>query len=665
MKIPKRYYYFLVIYAFITVCFYPQQKDTLITTDKFEELLEDATSENEESQIYDLIEELLHNPIYLNTASVNDLLRIPLLDIQSARAIIHRRNLLGGIYKPEDLQNIVGAEREIIDRILPFLKLGDKSEGSFFDSFTDQFSNLKLNFRSRIMEDLQLRNGFSTGKFEGSRLKFYNRLKINAGEKVYAGILFEKDAGEKSISDFSSFHMKVKDIFIFNTVILGNYIFEFGQGLAIWSPYSFSKGTNAVNILSKGASNAATYTSADENQFFRGATFKLGIGPFLIAPFFSSNQKDASIDSLSGRITSLSLDGLHRTKLELSKENSINEFVFGTSIDFNSIPGTKLGILYYQTKYSSPFEMDNPLKSAGNRFEFLSGSHSVFLNDLYLCGEVAYNMSSIASIHNLIFSPDRNLSLLFSFRNFPHNYINLHASSFGEKGTAQNEVGFYTGIRLRTEYGTFNIYYDQFKFPIASSSYSFSSTGNDFLFYYTNKIFRNTEIRLKYKNETKEIIEIIDDETGLVKRSQQNYRAELNFVPSDFIQMRTRFELVHLTKTTQQPMEKGFLLFQELKYEPFNKLIIYGRIIFFSTDSYDSRIYEFENDLTGVMTNPALYGEGIRWYLMVRYTVTMGMNLSLKYSELYKPNERYLGSGYSEISGNLDNRISFQVDFSF
>lgn len=665
MKISIRSYSIAVIYSFITVYCFPQQKDTLVTTDIFEDLLEDATSEVEESQIYDLIENLMHNPIHLNTATINDLLKIPLLDIQIARAIIDRRNFLGGIYKSEDLQNIAGVERGLIDRILPFLKLGDKYERSFLDSFTDQFSNLKLNFRSRILEDLQLRDGFSTGKFEGSRLKFYNRLKINSGDKIYAGFLFEKDAGEKSFNDFSSFYLKVNDISIFNTILLGDYIFEFGQGLSIWSPYSFSKGINAVNIQEKGVSNAAAYTSADENQFLRGAAFQLAVGPFMITPFFSSNKKDASLDSLSGQITSLSMDGLHRTLSELSKENSINELVFGSSIEFNSIPDTKLGILYYQTKYSSAFEKNNPLKSAGNRFEFLSGSYSIILNNLYFSGEIAYNISSIASINNAVFMPDRNLSFLISFRNFPHNYFNPHAGSFGEKGTAQNEIGFYTGLQLRTEYGTFNIYYDQYKFPLAGSSYNFSSTGNDFLFYYTYKILRNSEIRLKYKNESKEIIEIINDESGLVNRSQQNFRVELSFIPVNFINMRTRFELVHLAQTTNKPMEKGFLLFQELKCQPVKKLSIYGRIVFFSTDSYDSRIYEFENDLTGVMTNAALYGEGIRWYLMARYTTTMGLVLSLKYSELYKPNERYLGSGYSEIIGNLDNRISFQVDFSF
>ena len=39
------------------------------------------------------------------------------------------------------------------------------------------------------------------------------------------------------------------------------------------------------------------------------------------------------------------------------------------------------------------------------------------------------------------------------------------------------------------------------------------------------------------------------------------------------------------------------------------------------------------------------------------------LKLSLKYSEMYKPEERTLGSGYSEINGNLDNQLSAQIEW--
>jgi hypothetical protein len=89
-----------------------------------------------------------------------------------------------------------------------------------------------------------------------------------------------------------------------------------------------------------------------------------------------------------------------------------------------------------------------------------------------------------------------------------------------------------------------------------------------------------------------------------------------------------------------------------------------GRIIFFKTDSYNSAIYEFENDLTGTYSITGLNGQGIRWYCLMKYKLFETLKLSLKYSEIYKPAEKSLGSGYSEITGNFDNQISLQIDFN-
>ncbi len=65
------------------------------------------------------------------------------------------------------------------------------------------------------------------------------------------------------------------------------------------------------------------------------------------------------------------------------------------------------------------------------------------------------------------------------------------------------------------------------------------------------------------------------------------------------------------------------------------------------------------------MYNPALFGEGIRWYAMIKYRPMKYLILSAKYSETYKPDERTLGSGLMQINNNLDNRISIQLDVYF
>jgi outer membrane receptor protein involved in Fe transport len=126
---------------------------------------------------------------------------------------------------------------------------------------------------------------------------------------------------------------------------------------------------------------------------------------------------------------------------------------------------------------------------------------------------------------------------------------------------------------------------------------------------------------------------------------------------------KTRFEYVNYS--LGKNYENGFLTYQEIKYVFVDKISLAGRIILFDTKSYNTRLYEFENDLRGVMTNLPMFGEGFRWYVLLKYKIINDLNLFIKYSETFKPNVESISSGNSEIIGNVDNRLSLQLDYSF
>jgi hypothetical protein len=127
--------------------------------------------------------------------------------------------------------------------------------------------------------------------------------------------------------------------------------------------------------------------------------------------------------------------------------------------------------------------------------------------------------------------------------------------------------------------------------------------------------------------------------------------------------LRFRTEIVDVYYTKLKPHEIGYLVFGDIRVEPIRNLKISSRYIYFQTQSYDSRVYEFENDLTGVLYNPAMYGRGMRWYIVAQYKIWHILTLSFKYAETYRDDVRKIGSGDSEINNNLDNRLSLQVDF--
>ncbi|MEW6653586.1 MAG: helix-hairpin-helix domain-containing protein [Bacteroidota bacterium] len=654
---------FLISLIFFSCKVY-SQADTTNVQQNLESLLEDASEGVDDSQLYDNIEYLTQNPIQLNNASINELLKIPFLDRVNASAIIKHRNMLGGIYNVDQLRFIDRVGFDLIEKILPFLKLGDEQPITFNEIFDKKFKLLNLNFRTRGLYDFQKDKGFEDGTFPNSRWKLYNRLIISRQNKIRLGALIEKDPGEKQLNDFSTFHFQMKDLDIIENFVIGDYIFEFGQGLAIWSSYSFSKGSNAVEVLPRNSRGLVPYLSAGENQFFRGVSAEVNYENYSLSAFFSSRFLDAAVDTSTQQISALVIDGLHRTKSEINKKDRVNERAAGVTFNYNFGEIGNIGLLAFNTKYDHNFESKPALQPGGNSFTYLSSSYNFFFDKVSITGETAFRKKSYATINTLDFSVDKNFSLLVSYRNYSEDYWNLHSNGFGERDNTQNENGFYIGARWKSVYGTFNIYFDQFKFSYLSDMYRFPAQGNDFLVYYIYKPLKNSELRWRYKNEVKQQLTMANDVYGLASIRKQNLRGEFVYKPLKNLQLQSRIEYVTATPTVPLTRDNGYLIFQDVKYSFRDYFSFSTRFIFFNTDSYNSRIYEFENDLTGVMTNTGLFGEGMRWYIVVKYNTPYGFSFSAKYSELYKPNVKFLGSGSSFIPGSLDNRLSIQMDYN-
>ncbi|MFA7229292.1 MAG: helix-hairpin-helix domain-containing protein, partial [Melioribacteraceae bacterium] len=504
---------FVIVFFSFTSASYPQI-DTSGKTVDLEDLLEDASAEKEDLEFYDLLEYLSQNRIRLNSASINDLLHIPYLSRQSASAIIRHRNLTGGIRSAEQLSGAEGINPDLIERILPFIDFEEQREPSFFESFTGNLKDMDLQFRTRIINDLQKKEAYQTGKYEGSNLKFYNRLIIRKDKKLRIGILTEKDPGEKPINDFTTFHLYASDIGFIKNIAVGDYLFEFGQGLALWSRYSINKGIETIRLLTRSGKGIIPYLSTDENMFLRGGAVQFSIARANLYAFISNKKLDGSLDPLTNKITSIRLDGFHRNQNEADHRKIISEKIFGLSADYSFGEDASLGILYYNTEYGNSFESLTGIDPSGSRFSYLSAGYNILLKRLSISGESSYASGSIATINSAEFNIGKNFSLLFSFRKYPVKYWGLHTNGFGEKDGTQNETGFYSGLKLKTDYGILHFYYDQFKFPFTSEKFPFSSGGSEYLFYYTVKPMPNSELRIRYTIQDKDEQTVIDGQYG-------------------------------------------------------------------------------------------------------------------------------------------------------
>ena len=665
--------------SFISICviflssiaaeeIFSQTDSSYLTTEEIlEDILQEPVGDIDESDLYDQLEQLLLNPININTSTIDDLLQIPSVDISTARLIINHHNKYGYFFSLTELNSVENLDKELVKKITPFLYV-DKKPSEVIEppgKIETITSSTNILLRSRFINALQTNEGFLKNRFEGTKPKIYNRLLVKYSNQFQAGYLADKDAGESAINEFSTFHIAFNNIGIIHRAVIMDYFLEFGQGLTFWSPYAYSKGADAVVPVRRNDRIMRPYTSSTENNFFRGAAAAFILGDFILSGFYSYNYLDANIDSVTGKITSMPIDGLHRTPIEINKRKTASEKMIGGRIDYQYGNILHLGAIYYQSKFSNEFQPNNVYDISGDNFSYSAASYSLIFNRFNFSGEFSYNGISVASINLFELLISNNFTFVTSIRSYPRNFNSLHGYAFGERnGATNNELGIYTGFRWRTPIGLLNFYYDQFKFPYATYFNPNSTQGDEYLVDFLTKPIRKFELRARYKYENKDLTQLVENSKSIVKRLRQVFRGEIIYSISNKIRLRGRFEYNTFRVAQTGEDENGYLIFQDVRYSPTSDFNLYGRIIFFKTDSFGSAIYEYENNLTGVLTNVPLFNEGIRWYFLLRYRPYKMITVSAKYSETYKPAEKTIGSDDNSIPGNLDNILSIQLDFS-
>lgn len=636
---------------------------------ELEKTLEEATQDAEDSQLVDLLSALLENPLDLNAASVEELAQIPGITPIVAFNIVTTREK-EPFRSVDELLRVEGMTVELFQRMRQFVSV--RPPGS--ESFT--FPVASFTFRSRTTRDLQDRRGFLDGTFKGSALKVYNRLSARSepfGERSYAemGLLTEKDAGETSLTNFTAGYVHLNLADYSTRILLGDFIVESAEGLVFWRSIGFSKGTEVISTVKKSGVGIRPYLSTDENWYYRGAAVQVDLQPFKLSAVYSSKPIHASINS-SGVITSFYSSGLFRTESELQRKSSTHAKLIGGKVSVNPFSGLNIGASGYSASFDHEVSQSGLYGFRGKTASMGSIDFTLVQSRFSVFSEVARSHTkSIAAVGGVVTEPLRGIEFTVVGRSYPKDFISLYGYGFGESSSTQNESGAYVGGKFRvTSWLTLSSYFDQFVFPWSTNSAKLPSRGNDLLVYGELKLSNRVSMQLQYKHKNKPASELSSDLVGrsvslLGERRQSNYRATVEFNSSIAFRSRTRIEVVNVNYLYNPLVERGFLAFQDIRIHPLPNLRIDARVIVFETDSFDSRVYEFETDFRGTFSNPALFGKGVRLYAMARYEISRSIDVWLKYSQTIKEAVKVISSGSSQIAGDLENRLSLQVDIVY
>lgn len=666
----------ITILLFLSVQLSAQEKDISRLIESIVESHLDVIDEQTDAAlIIEDLERFAENPLNLNAATPAELSRLYLLnDVQIANLIDYLKSS-GPAYSIYELQSIDGFTPDLLQKMEPFVRFGPREETKKLgEAF--QYTNQQVLLRST--GTLQKAKGYLPNDegnvpYEGNQFRYYTQYRMNAGNRITAGVTAEKDPGEAFFSganttgfDYYSAHLAININSVFEQVVAGDYLVRSGQGLVMWQGYTSGKSENVLDI-SKTNQGIRPTTGVDENLFFRGAASTVKLKKMRISLFYSQKNDDGNLagnDSTGYFVTSLQTSGYHRTSGEIQDKNAVKNSNYGAVFSMN-LNNLKIGATLAKQHLNPPFypagELYNRYRFNGTEnlnggvdYHYIRGRYEFF-------GEAAISKSGgKALVQGAVVRLNDQLGFSALFRHFDRNYQALWANTFAEGSNMNNESGMYFGVKLLpAKFVTLMAYSDFYRSAWINYSTAAPSTGWDVMAQANVVLSKKFEFYLRFKNEEKEVKFIQNERYVNLPEQTQKIRFNLVYKPVAVISLKTRAEYAFYHG---KESETGIMVFQDIQFKPeMAPFSISARVAWFNTDSYDTRIYAYENDLLYTFSIPAYYGKGIRTYLNLQYKFSRKIDFWLKIANTGYSDRDVISSGYNEIDGNRRTELKFQL----
>ena len=641
-----------------------------------------------------------NHPLNLNSATEEDLEELNLLtSVQINDLLLHRKRF-GKFISIFEIQALKFWDLSTIRLLEPFIYVDDKLDNLHI-TFKEAIKQGKVEWFLRYQPTLDKKAGYedvpdsvsenSNNYYHGNSDKYYTRLRYTYKTNISIGITAEKDAGEQFFKgaqqqgfDFYSAHAFYKGGKYIKSVALGDYQIQVGQGLNMWSGYAFGKSAD-VATMKRTAMPIRPYTSVDESRFMRGAALDLGFGDFSLLSFASVKNVDAVVNIADSSledlefVSTINLSGMHRTNSEIEKRNGLQEYIGGVNLRYQN-NGLKLGLaaIYqgYDKEYSKDVKPYNQFDFRGKENLSFSGDYNYVYKNINLFGEVSKNMynhndsikGGLAMVHGALIFLDTRLSVGLLYRRYDRDYTTFYNAGFSEGGKIQNENGFYTGLNFKINKAwSISSYVDIFSFPWMKYGVDAPSSGHEFLFQPTYKPNKILKIYARFRQQVKPKNSRDSDNTvtEIEDVIQRNYRINFDYSISEYFKLKSRIEYVTINRPSNA-FEDGIILTQDLVYKPksfpFSMSLRYA---LFDTDSYDTKIYTYENNALYVFSVPSYYYQGSRAYILLKYSFVKHLDIWMKYGMFIYNNRQSISSGSEEIKGSRRSDFVIQLRFTF
>lgn len=636
--------------------------ETLLSAD--EELSSDAREE-----LLIMYESLHSEPLNINTATREELRRIPFLtdsQIEDIHAYVYMHDPMKTL---GELQLTGSLDYETRRMLRQFVYAGDpppQKEVLKLDRILQDGHNelilrmdiplyLRDGFRSHSAQELER---YPNRAYMGSRLSHSVRYSFNWHNRIRAGLCADKDAGEpfggKNVKgyDFLSPYLFLKDIGAVRELALGNFKAQFGYGLLMGGGFTTGK-SMALSDMQRSTQGLRPHSSTQEYGYLRGAGIALGKERLTFTAAAAYTPLDATLkgDSVIG---SFKQDGMHRTGLEWSKKGNVRMDTWLANVRY-SYRGLRLGGTALYEHLSLPYK-------GKDRYWGASADISLGRRRYALAAEVAVADSRPALICSQTFRLGQGWALTSLFRCYSPGYYAFHSSAVAE-GSVQNETGLLTGFSYSGRALKISGYADLFMHPEPRYGASEPSNGMELRMetewnagrrdvLYATARFKSKQKDCKYTGQLEYCW------TGRYRvrwthrcRSGAQLKTLLQFSRYDFI---------------AEPISDGLALTGSYSRSLLSeRMDIDVSASVFHTDSHDSSVSVYESGLRYSYGYMTLSGKGARLALTLRWRTIGGMQFNLKAGSLFYTDRDEISSSQQRIEACHKDDISVQLIHKF
>lgn len=514
-------------------------------------------------EAYEILTTMADTPQNINSATIDDLMAIPLLSEKQVFAIMSYRSMYGDLRTIDELHLITAldAPRISILKAIFYAKATTGAERIMTLTLTDSLSRAMSESQRMIIADSLYkirseewrkdyvaspyhhnllatmniptynRKGYGDGTYAGKNVSHSIRYKYHSPEWM-AALTAAQDAGEPFFTgtnkkgwDFYTGYVMKKSKGVVRKIIAGHYQTSLGMGLVMNTDFRLSRSA-MVSTMPKTNANIRGHASKSEFNYMQGIAASIQIpiskdktSQLAITPFISYRPLDATLsDSYEGSITTILKTGYHRTVSEINRRNSTYLLTAGGSAEYISAPfRVGLNVVYNHLRDSlSPdvSQMYRWYMPAGVSFLNTSLSYSYTGTRIQLAGETAISKAgrhyaaeksgiAPATINAIRYKATDYWQLFAIYRYYSYKYQSLTGLSFGDVSTCQNENGLYIGATTTAvRHMTLSAYADLVYHPWVRYGYKGASRSCDTYLMATYK--RKTisaSLRYRYKEQ--------------------------------------------------------------------------------------------------------------------------------------------------------------------